>query len=213
MAWLGNRLYVGAEWTVASGTFGNAVTLTWTEITVTNPFPSTVVFVIAFRDAAGNLDGRFFTRQALPPLAQAWVLVRDLTLPNSSSGWFLLASTPTPVVPSAVIYWSLGMPNVAVTNVTIQQLDWDGFPIGDSAAQPPPPEPIAKLPIESLRRPPMSDLWAERIFGEEHARESLELFRAAQSGSLDAVERLTHTVGLLVDDEAREFRSRFGEPG
>jgi hypothetical protein len=41
----------------------------------------------------------------------------------------------------------------------------------------------------------------------------LEFFRAAQSepGSLDAAEPFTYSVGLLLDDEAAEFRSGFGE--
>jgi hypothetical protein len=47
---------------------------------------------------------------------------------------------------------------------------------------------------------------------DEHARAVLEFFRAAQSepGSLDAAEPFTYAVGLLLDDEAAEFRSGLG---
>ena len=41
----------------------------------------------------------------------------------------------------------------------------------------------------------------------------LEFFRAAQSapGSLDAAEPFTYAVGLLLDEEAAEFRRGVGE--
>jgi hypothetical protein len=48
---------------------------------------------------------------------------------------------------------------------------------------------------------------------DEQARAVLEFFRAAQSapGSLDAAEPFTYAVGLLLDEEAAEFRRGVGE--
>ena len=59
----------------------------------------------------------------------------------------------------------------------------------------------------------MTDLWIEGVVGDEHASAVLELFRTAQSapGALDAAEPFTYTVGLVLDDDAHEFRSRFDE--
>lgn len=210
MAWFGNRVYVGASWTVMRASDGS---MTWTEITAANPFPNTIALALSFRNNGGAVDARFFAARTLPGLTRTTFLVRDLTVPNATSGWFVLTSSPTPVVPSADIYWARGAGNTSVLGVPIQQLDADGFPIGDAAAQPRPPEPPPPTPIESLRRPPVTDLWAEGVFGDEHARAVLELFRAAQSapGSLDAAEPFTHTVGLVLDDEAHEFRGRFDE--
>ena len=93
----------------------------------------------------------------------------------------------------------------------IEQLDKDGFPVGDAAAQPTPAEPQT---TGSIRRPLATDLWAPGVFDNEHARAVLEFFRAAQSspGALDAAEPFKYTVGLLLDDEAEEFRSSIGEP-
>jgi hypothetical protein len=108
----------------------------------------------------------------------------------------------------AVIYWSLAAKNqTEVYNVPIEQLDADGFPIGDAAAQPRPP---AKL---DWHPPLATELLAAAGVSDEHARAVLEFFRAAQSepGSLDAAEPFTYSVGLLLDDEAAEFRSGFGE--
>ena len=211
MAWFGVRVYVGASWTVMRAADGS---MTWTEITATNPFPNAIALALSFRNAAGVPDARFFAARTLAGLAQTTFLVRNLTVPNVTTGWFVLTSSPTPIVPSAIVYWSRGATNqVEVYNVPIELLDADGFPIGDAAAQPRPPEPSPPQPIQSLRRPPLTDLWAEGVFGDEHAREALELFRAAQSapGSLDTAEPFTYTVGLVLDDEAHEFRGRFEE--
>jgi hypothetical protein len=210
VAWFGSRVYVGASWTVMRASDGS---MTWTEITAANPFPSTIALALSFRNANGVLDARFFAARTLPGLAQTTFLVRDLTIPNATKGWFVLTSSPTPIVPSAIIYWARDANHVSVFEVPIQQLDADGFPIGDAAAQPRPPEPSPPPPIASLRRPPVTDLWVEGVFGDEHARAVLELFRAAQSapGSLDAAEPFKHVVGLLLDDEAEEFRSSIGE--
>ena len=205
MAWFGPRVYVGAAWVAARGTDF----FTWTEIRVTNPFPSTVALGLSFRNDSGAPDARFFAARTLAGLARAFFLVRDLAtpVPNSSSGWFTLTSSPTPVVPYAEIYWARTGFHTEVIVPPIQQLDADGFPIGDADAQPRPPEPPPPpRPIESLRRPPVTDLWAEGVFGDEHASTALDLFRAAQSGTLDTAEPFTHTVGVLLDDEAEEFR-------
>jgi hypothetical protein len=211
VAWFGVRVYVGAWWTVMQAVDGS---LTWTEIKATNPFPNPVALALSFRTAAGAPDPRFAAALTLGGLAQTTFLARNLTVPNMTTGWFLLTSSPTPIVPSALVYWSRAPANqVEVINVPIEQLDADGFPIGDAAAQPRPPEPSPPQPIQSLRHPPVTDLWAEGAFGDEHATEALELFRTAQlsPGSLDATEPPTYLEGLLLDDEAHEFRDRFEE--
>jgi len=208
VAWFGSRIYVGASWTVMRSADGS---MTWTEITVTNPFQSTVAVSVSFRRASSAPDPRFFAARTLPGLAQTTFLVRDLTLPNSVTGWFVITASPTPVVPSALIFWAQRTTNVEVISVPIQQLDADGFPIGDAAAQPRPPAPPPPAPIASLRHPPVTDLWAEGVFGEEHAHEALGLFQTAQSapGALDGTEPFMYSVGLLLDDDALEFRNRF----
>jgi hypothetical protein len=211
VAWIGTRVYVGARWSVLAAADGS---FTWTEIRVANPFPTTVALAVSFRDVTGAPDTRFFSALTLPGMAQAFFLVRLTPVPSSASGWFTLTSSPTPVVPCADIYWAQPGVRTEVFGVPIEQLDADGFPIGDAAAQPrPPAPPPAPAPIQSLRHPPVTDLWAEGAFGDEHAAAALELFKTAQAGpgSLDAAAPYTHTVGLLVDDEAEEFRSRFDE--
>ena len=50
MAWFGTRTYVGASWTVMREA---DLSITLTEITATNPFPSTVALALLLRDAAG----------------------------------------------------------------------------------------------------------------------------------------------------------------
>jgi hypothetical protein len=207
VAWFGTRTYVGASWTVMRQA---DFSLTWTEITATNPFPSTVALALLLRNASGAFDPRFFATLTLPAAAQTTFLVRDMTIPNSSKGWFMLTSSPTPIVPSAVIsVFRAASNHTEELNVPIEQLDADGFPIGDEAAQPR-PEPQR---IESIRRPLATDLWAPGVFDDEHARAVLEFFRAAQSppGSLDTAEPFTYSIGLLLDDEAQEFRSSVGE--
>ncbi|MGZ4267917.1 MAG: hypothetical protein ACXVFT_03200 [Solirubrobacteraceae bacterium] len=209
MGWFGTRVYIGAEWTVMQAANG---AMTWTEITATNPFPATVALGVSFRTANGAFDPRFFATRTLGGLGQTRFLVRDLTIPNSSTGWFLLASSPTPIVPSATIYWARDADHVSVFGVPIQQLDADGFPLGDAAAQPQPPPP--PQPLASLTRPPVIGLWAEAAFGEDHARAVLELFQRVQSavGERGPVESSTYVEGVLVDEEADEFRRRFREP-
>ena len=204
MAWFGTRTYVGASWTVMAAADGS---MTWTEITATNPFPNTIALALSFRNANGAPDARFFATRTLAGMTQTTFLVRNLTVPNSTTGGFTLTSSPTPIVPMAVIYWSLASKNqTEVYNVPIEQLDADGFPIGDAAAQPRPP---AKL---DWHRPLATELLAAAGVSDEHARAVLEFFRAAQSepGSLDAAEPFTYSVGLLLDDEAAEFRSGLG---
>ena len=207
MAWFGTRVYVGASWTVMRAADGS---MTWTEIKATNPFPSTIALALSFRDASGAFDARFFATRTLPGLAQTTFLVRDLTVPNFTTGWFTLASSPTPIVPSADIYWALATKNqTEVIHVPIEQLDADGFPIGDAAAQPRPPEP---QPTATLQRPLATDLWVEGV-GDEHARAVLQFFRATQAapGSLDAADPFMYADGVLLDDEAEEFRRGIGE--
>jgi len=204
VAWFGTRTYVGASWTVWAAADGS---MTWTEITATNPFANTIALALSFRDANGAPDTRFLATRTLAGLAQTTFLVRNLTVPNSTTGWFTLTASPTPIVPMAVIYWALATKNqTEVYTVPIEQLDADGFPIGDAAAQPRPP---AKL---EWHRPLATELMAAAGASDEHARAVLEFFRAAQSepGSLDAAEPFTYAVGLLLDDEAAEFRSGFG---
>jgi hypothetical protein len=206
VAWFGTRTYVGASWTVMADANGS---LTWTEVTATNPFPNTIALGVSFRDTNGA-DAGFFTIRSLPGLGQTTFLARNLTVPNLTTGWFLLWSFPTPLVPSALVYWSDAVRNhTEVSNVPIEQLDADGFPIGDAAAQPRPPETEpARLdwdrPLATLLSADVSD---------EQARALLEFFRATQSapGSLDAAEPFTYVEGLLLDEEAAEFRSGVGE--
>src|SRR6476659_2516874 len=178
--------------------------MTWTEITASNPFPNTIALALSFRDANGAPDARFLATRSLAGQAQTTFLVRDLTVPNSMTGWFTLTSSPTPIVPMAVIYWALAAKNqTEVFNVPIEQLDAEGFPIGDAAAQ---PRPVERL---EWHHPLATDLFAAATVSDEHARAVLEFLRAAQSepGSLDAAEPFTYAVGLLVDDEAAEFRN------
>jgi hypothetical protein len=204
VAWFGTRTYVGASWTVMAAADGS---MTWTEITATNPFPNTIALALSFRNAGGAPDARFLATRTLAGLAQTTFLVRNLTVPNSTTGWFTLTSSPTPIVPMAVIYWALAAKNqTEVYNVPIEQLDADGFPIGDAAAQPHPRDRL------DWHHPPATDLLAAAGVSDEHARAVLEFLRAAQSepGSLDAAEPFTYAVGLLMDDEAAEFRSGFG---
>jgi len=180
--------------------------MTWTEVTATNPFPNTIALMLSFRDTNGA-DAGFSATRSLPGLAQTKFLARNLTVPNSTTGWFTLLSFPTPIVPSALVYWFDAPRNhTEVSNVHFEQLDADGFPIGDAAAQPRPPAKLdwhPRLATELLAAAGVSD---------EHARAVLEFFRAAQSepGSLDAAEPFTYSVGLLLDDEAAEFRSGLG---
>jgi hypothetical protein len=66
--------------------------------------------------------------RTLAGLAQTTFLVRNLTVPNSTTGWFTLTSSPTPIVPMAEIYWALATKNqTEVYTVPIEQLDADGF--------------------------------------------------------------------------------------
>ena len=134
MAWFGSRTYVGASWTVARQA---DLSLTWTEITATNPFPSTVALALLLRDASGAFDPRFFATLTVPAAAQTSFLVRDMTIPNDSKGWFMLTSSPTPIVPSAVIsVFRAASSHTEMLDVPIEQIDADGFPVGDGAAQP-----------------------------------------------------------------------------
>lgn len=204
MAWFGTRTYVGASWTVMAAADGS---MTWTEITATNPFPNTIALALSFRDANGAPDARFFATRTLAGFAQTTFLVRNLTVPNSTTGWFTLTSSPTPIVPMAVIYWGLASKNqTEVYNVPIEQLDADGFPIGDATAQPRPTERL------DWHRPLATDLLAAAAVSDEHGRAVLEFLRAAESepGSLDATDPFTYAIGLLLDDEAAEFRSGLG---
>jgi hypothetical protein len=209
VAWFGTRTYVGASWTVARQA---DMSLAWTEITATNPFPNTVALALLFRDASGAFDPRFFATLTVPAAAQTSFLVRDMTIPNYSTGWFMLTSSPTPIVPSAVIsVFRAASSHTEMLNVPIEQLDADGFPVGDGAAQPG----AAGTPATgSIQRPLATDLWAPGVFDDEHARAVLEFLRAAESapGSLDAAEPFKRVVGLLLDDEGEEFRSGIGEP-
>jgi hypothetical protein len=184
--------------------------MTWTQITATNPFPNTIALALSFRDANGAPDARFFATRTLAGLAQTTFLVRNLTVPNSTTGWFTLTSSPTPIVPMAVIYWALAAKNqTEVYNVPIEQLDADGFPIGDAAA---PPRPTETEPARLDWDRPLATLLSADV-SDEQARALLEFFRATQSapGSLDAAEPFTYVEGLLLDEEAAEFRSGVGE--
>ena len=201
MAWFGTRTYVGASWTVMAAADGS---LTWTQITASNPFPNTIALALSFRDANGAPDARFLATRTLAGFAQTTFLVRDLTVSNSMTGWFTLTSSPTPIVPMAVVYWASATQNqTEVYTVPIEQLDADGFPIGDAAAQ---PRPTDRL---DWHHPLSTDLFTAAALSDEHARAVLEFLRAAQAepGSLDAAEPFTHAIGLLVDDEAAKFHS------
>ena len=44
MAWFGTRTYVGASWTVMAVADGS---MTWTEITASNPFPNTIALALS----------------------------------------------------------------------------------------------------------------------------------------------------------------------
>jgi hypothetical protein len=206
VAWFGTRTYVGASWTVMRDASGS---LTWTEVTATNPFPNTIALGVSFRDTTGA-DAGFFTIRSLPGLAQTTFLARNLTVPNLTTGWFLLFSFPTPIVPAALVYWSDAVRNhTEVSNVPIEQLDADGFPIGDAAAQ---PRPTETEPARLDWHRPLATLLSADV-SDEQARALLEFFRATQSapGSLDAAEPFTYVEGLLLDEEAAEFRSGVGE--
>jgi hypothetical protein len=207
MAWFGTRTYVGASWTVMAAADGS---MTWTEITATNPFPNTIAVMLSFRDDKGANAG-FSATVSLSGLAQTKFLARNLTVPNSTTGWFTLLSFPTPIVPSALVYWFEAARNhTEVSNVPIEQLDADGFPIGDTAAQPRPTE-TETAQLDWPNRPLPTLLSAE--MSDEEARGLLQFFRAAQSapGSLDAAEPFTYTVGLLLDEEAAKFHRDVGE--
>jgi len=207
MAWFGTRTYVGASWTVMAAADGS---MTWTEITATNPFPNTIALMLSFRDTNGA-DAGFSATRSLPGLAQTKFLARNLTVPNSTMGWFTLLSFPTPIVPSALVYWFEAARNhTEVSNVPFEQLDADGFPIGDAAAQPRPTE--TETPQLDWHRPLPTHLLSADI-SDEQARAVLEFFRAAQSapGSLDAAEPFTYAVGLLLDEEAADFRRGVGD--
>jgi hypothetical protein len=95
MAWFGTRTYVGASWTVMAAPDGS---ITWTEITATNPFPNTIALILFFRNTTGANAG-FSATRSLPGLAQTKFLARNLTVPNSTTGWFTLLSFPTPSFP------------------------------------------------------------------------------------------------------------------
>jgi hypothetical protein len=206
VAWFGTRTYVGASWTVMADANGS---LTWTEVTATNPFPNAIALGVSFRDTNGA-DAGFFTIRSLPGLGQTTFLARNLTVPNLTTGWFLLWSFPTPLVPSALVYWSDAVRNhTEVSNVPIEQLDADGFPIGGAAAQ---PRPTETEPARLDWDRPLATLLSADV-SDEQARALLEFFRATQSapGSLDAAEPFTYVEGLLLDEEAAEFRSGIGE--
>ena len=184
MAWFGTRTYVGASWTVMAVADGS---MTWTEITASNPFPNTIALALSFRDANGAPDGRFFATRTLAGMTQTTFLVRNLTVPNSTTGWFTLTSSPTPIVPMAVIYWSLAAKNqTEVYNVPIEQLDADGFPIGDAGAQPRPPEKL------DWHRPLATELLAAAAVSDEHARAVLE-FSGPRSPSRDRSTQLSRS--------------------
>jgi hypothetical protein len=205
VAWFGTRTYIGASWTVMKDANGS---MTWTQITAANPFPNTIALMLFFRDENGVIDGRFSATRSLPGLAQATFLVRDLTVPNDTTGWFLLLSFPTPIVPAALVFWSDVVRNhTEVYDVPIEQVDADGFPIGDAAAQPRSAE-IAPL---DWQRPLATLLSADK--SDEQARAMLEFLWVTQSapGSLDTAEPFTYVEGLLLDEEAAEFRRSFGE--
>jgi hypothetical protein len=206
VAWFGTRTYIGASWTVMATENGSH---TWTEVTANNPFPNTIALGVSFRDTNGA-DAGFFTIRSLPGLGQTTFVAGNLIPPNHTTGWFLLFSFPTPIVPSALVYWSDAVKNhTEVYSVPIEQLDADGFPIGDAAAQPRPTE--TEQSRLAWHRPLATLLSAD--VSDEQAQALLEFFRATQSapGSLDAAEPFTYAVGLLLDDEAAEFRSSVGE--
>ncbi|HKA27015.1 MAG TPA: hypothetical protein VKD88_06550 [Gaiellaceae bacterium] len=207
MAWFGTRIYVGASWTVMAAVDGS---VTWTEITATNPFPNTIAVFVSFRDTTGA-DAGFSATRSLPGFAQTTFLARNLTAPNSTTGWFTLLSFPTPIVPSALVYWLEAVrDHTEVFNVPIEQLDADGFPIGDAAAQPRPA--VTETAQLDWHRPLPTQLLSADT-SDEQDRALLEFLRAAQSprGSLDAAEPFAYSAGLLLDEEAAEFRRSVGE--
>ena len=67
MAWFGTRTHAGAFWTVMAAAHGS---MTWTQITATNPFPNTIALALSFRDANGAPDIRFLATRTLAGLAQ-----------------------------------------------------------------------------------------------------------------------------------------------
>jgi hypothetical protein len=206
MAWFGTRTYVGASWTVMAAANGS---LTWTEVTATNPFQNTIAVMVFFRDTTGA-DAGFSAVRSLPGLAQTTFLARNLTVPNSTTGWFLLLSFPTPIVSSALIYWGDAVRNhTEVITVPIEQLDGDGFPFGDAAAQ---PRPTETEPARLDWHRPLATVLSADV-SDERARALLEFFRATQSapGALDAAEPFAYVEGLLLDEEAAEFRRGVGE--
>jgi hypothetical protein len=101
MGWFGTRTYIGASWTVMAEVNGSR---TWTELTATNPFPNTIALGVSFRDTTGA-DAGFFAIRSLPGFAQTkFLALRNLPVPNLTTGWFLLFSFPTPIVPMALVY-------------------------------------------------------------------------------------------------------------
>lgn len=202
MGWFGTRTYIGASWTVMAEVNGSR---TWTELTATNPFPNTIALGVSFRDTTGA-DAGFFTIRSLPGFAQTkFLALRNLPVPNLTTGWFLLFSFPTPIVPMALVYWSDAVKNhTEVSNVPIEQLDGDGFPIGDADAQ---PRPTEMQTAELGRHRPLATILSADV-SDERARAMLEFFRATQSApALDAAEPFMYVEGLLLDEEAAKFRS------
>jgi hypothetical protein len=207
VAGLGTRTYIGASWTVMAAANGS---LTWTEVAATNPFPNTIAVGVSFRDTAGA-DAGFFTIRSLPGLAQTTFLARNLTVPNSTTGWFQLFSFPTPIVLVALVYWFDAVRNhTEVITVPIEQLDTDGFPIGECGCPSTVPTEMQTAKLD-WHRPLATVLSAD--MSDERARALLEYFRATQSapGALDAAEPFAYVEGLLLDEEAAEFRRGVGE--
>ena len=98
MAWFGTRTYVGASWTVARQA---GPSLTWNEITATNPFPDTVALALLFRGASGAFDPRFFATHGPRSGADE----RSRSRHDHSQlldGVAHARSSPTPIVPSAL---------------------------------------------------------------------------------------------------------------
>jgi len=206
MAGFGTRTYIGASWTVMAAANGSH---TWTEVAVTNPFPNTVAVGVSFRNTAGA-DAGFFAISSLPGLGQTTFSANNPIPPNLTTGWFLLFSFPTPIVPLALVYWSDAVRNhIEVTTVPIEQLDGDGFPIGECGCARPVATDMHTAQLDW--HPPLATVLSADM-SDERARAMLEFFRVTQSapGSLDAAEPFTYVEGLLLDEEAAEFRSSFG---
>ena len=132
-----------------------------------------------------------------------------MTIPNSSKGWFMLTSSPTPIVPSAVIsVFRAASNHTEELNVPIEQLDADGFPIGDGLRS----RVLGRSGSSRSADRSRQTLGPGRLRRRARAR-GARVLRAAQSppGSLDAAEPFTYSIGLLLDDEAQEFRSSVGE--